>query len=62
MINAVLSMVCNIILAYTLSSAFGLGGLALATAGGSTINALLNYICMRKTQGRIFEKAAEAEP
>lgn len=57
MINAVLSMVCNIILAYTLSSAFGLGGLALATAGGSTINALLNYICMRKTQGRIFEKA-----
>lgn len=54
MINAVISMVCNIIFAYTLSELFGVGGLALATAGGSVINAVLNYICMRRKRGALF--------
>ncbi len=56
MINAVISMLCNIGLAYALSELFGVGGLALATAFGSLINALLNYICMRKLRGKLFAK------
>ncbi len=57
MFNAIISMVINIILAYSLSSRLGINGLALATAGGSTTNAILNYICMRKRRGKIFEKS-----
>ena len=53
MINAILSMLVNILLAYSLSSVFGVCGLALASAGGSTVNAILNYICMRKKHGKI---------
>ena len=56
--NAILSMVVNIILAYSLSPILGIYGLALATAGGSGINALLNYICTRKLYGKILEKSA----
>lgn len=56
MFNAIISMVVNIILAYSLSQRFGINGLALATAGGSTTNAILNYICMRKRRGKIFGK------
>ena len=44
MINAVISMLVNIVLAYVLSAWLGVSGLALATAGGSTVNALLNYL------------------
>lgn len=51
MVNAIISMLGNIVLAYTLSKLWGIGGLALATAGGSTINAVLNYICMRRSRG-----------
>ncbi len=56
MINAVISMVFNIILAYTLSDAFSIAGLALAAAGGSSMNAILNYICIRKQKGSLFLK------
>ncbi len=56
MINAVISMIFNIALAYTLSEFFKVAGLALAAAGGSLINALLNYVCMRKNRGRLFSK------
>lgn len=54
MINAVISMFFNITLAYLLSTFFGVAGLALATAGGSIINAVLNYICMIKKRGKLF--------
>ena len=57
MFNAIISMIINIILAYSLSSRLGINGLALATAGGSTTNAILNYICMRKRHGKLFEKS-----
>ncbi len=57
MYNAIISMVVNIILAYSLSGRFGINGLALATAGGSTTNAILNYVCMRKRCQKIFEKS-----
>lgn len=56
MITAVISMGGNIILAYVLSSKFGSNGLALATAGGSAINAILNFICINKKCGGIFDK------
>ncbi len=46
MINALLSMAANIIVAYTLSGTLGIAGLALASACGSTVNALLNYVCI----------------
>lgn len=56
MVNAILSMIANIVLAYALSGIMGIGGLALAAAGGSTVNAILNYICMRRQNGRILEQ------
>jgi len=56
MINAVISMGVNIVLAYTLSPRLGINGLALATAGGSTVNATLNYICTRVMYGRLFSR------
>ncbi len=57
MVNAIISMVCNIILAYTLSAKLAVSGLALAAAFGSIINAFLNYICMRKKRGKMFSAA-----
>lgn len=57
MINALVSMAVNIALAYTLSPKLGINGLALATAGGSTVNAILNFVCTRVMYGRIFEKS-----
>ena len=56
MYNAVISMIANICFAYLLSPRYGINGLALATAGGSTVNALLNYICMKKKYGKFLEK------
>lgn len=56
MITALSSMAANIALAYILSSKFGSGGLALAAAGGSAVNAALNFICMNKKCGKIFDK------
>lgn len=57
MINAIISMLINIVLAYSLSPKLGINGLAFATAGGSTANAVLNYICTRRKHGAIFEKS-----
>lgn len=54
MVNAVISMAVNILLANILSKRLGINGLALATAGGSTINALLNYICTRHMYGKLL--------
>ncbi|MEE0943884.1 MAG: murein biosynthesis integral membrane protein MurJ [Clostridia bacterium] len=57
MISALISMAANIIMAYVFYAKIGVGGLALATAGGSTVNAALNFIAYRRKQGRLFEKA-----
>ena len=57
MISALISMAANIVMAYVFYAKIGVGGLALATAGGSTVNAALNFIAYRKKQGRLFEKA-----
>jgi len=61
MINALISMVANIIVAYTLSQSLGIAGLAIATACGSTVNALLNYICIKKHYQTIFDKPNKAD-
>ena len=54
MITALVSMAANIALAYILSARLGAGGLALATAGGSAVNAVLNFILMNKKSGKVF--------
>ncbi len=54
MINALVSMVVNIAVAYTLSGSLGISGLALATACGSSVNAFLNYICMKQHYKTLF--------
>ena len=56
MITAVVSMLFNILLAMTLSETLGIAGLALASAGGSTVNAVLNAICMRRKDGKLLSK------
>lgn len=56
MVNAIISMIFNIIFAYTLSAKLGVCGLALAAAFGSIINAVLNYVCMRKKRGKLFSE------
>ncbi len=57
MYNALISMVVNIAVAYTLAGRLGIAGLALATACGSTANALLNYICILKHYKTLFSGA-----
>ncbi len=57
MTNALISMAVNIGVAYTLSGSFGISGLAIATACGSTVNALLNYICILKHYQKLFTKS-----
>lgn len=54
--NSILSMVANIILAYVLFHFFQTNGLALAAAGGSVVNALLNYICISRRYPSMFGK------
>lgn len=44
--NSILSMIFNIILAYILFGFLKTNGLALAAAGGSIFNAVLNAVCM----------------
>ncbi|MDD6735851.1 MAG: lipid II flippase MurJ, partial [Clostridiales bacterium] len=61
MINALISMAANIIAAYTLSGPLGISGLAVASAFGSTVNAVLNYICMRRHYRRLIDKADIAD-
>ncbi len=54
MVNALCSMAVDIILAWALFKAVGTPGLALATAGGSTVNAALNFISYRRKNGGVF--------
>lgn len=54
MINSVISMVFNIIAAYVLFRYFKTAGLALAAAGGSIFNAVLNSICIHKDTGGLL--------
>lgn len=56
MINAIISMLANIITAYTLSAKLGISGLAVAAAVGSYVNAILNYFCMKKNCRTVFTK------
>lgn len=42
--NSVISMVINILLAYVLYNVMATNGLALAAAGGSIVNAVLNWV------------------
>lgn len=56
MINALVSMAVNIAAAYILSTRFGIAGLAAATACGSTANAVLNYVAMKKHYGSFLSK------
>lgn len=61
MITALCSMAANILLAWVLFRIIGTPGLALATAGGSTTNAILNFIAYRKNRGRVFDKTDISE-
>lgn len=56
MISALVSMAANIVMAHIFFEKIGTAGLALATAGGSTVNALLNFIAYRKKVGRLLER------
>lgn len=56
MVNALVSMAVNIIIAYTLSGKYGISGLAIATACGTSANAVLNYICILKHYKTLFLK------
>lgn len=55
--NSILSMVFNIIAAYVLFGLLKTYGLALAAAGGSIFNALLNGICMVKRRPGIISRS-----
>ncbi|MBR5809359.1 MAG: polysaccharide biosynthesis C-terminal domain-containing protein, partial [Clostridia bacterium] len=55
MINALISMVANIVVAYLLAGRLGISGLAIATACGSTVNAVLNFVCIKKHYKTVFE-------
>lgn len=56
MINAIISMVANIVTAYSLSGRLGISGLAIAAAVGSYVNAILNYVFMKKYYNTLFIK------
>ncbi|MBS7297586.1 MAG: murein biosynthesis integral membrane protein MurJ [Eubacteriales bacterium] len=56
MVNALISMAANVVMAYLFYERIGVGGLALATAGGSVVNAALNFIAYRTKQGKLFER------
>ena len=55
--NSILSMVFNVILAYLLFGILKTQGLALAAAGGSIFNAVLNAVCIAKRQSGMFKKS-----
>lgn len=61
MVSALISMAANILLAYLLYSRIGVYGLAFATAGGSTVNAVCNFIAYRVQKGRLFAKGDLAD-
>ena len=55
--NSILSMVFDVIMAYVLFALFKTYGLALAAAGGSIFNALLNGICMVRRQPGMIKRS-----
>lgn len=61
MITALISMGANIGMAYLFHSLIGVPGLALATAGGSIVNASLNIIFFRIKNGSFISKGDVAE-
>lgn len=61
MISALVSMAANIAMAYLFFAKIGTSGLALATAGGSIVNALMNFAALKRRQGKIFSRADLAE-
>lgn len=61
MISAIVSMIANVIMAYIFYGCIGTAGLALATAGGSWVNAVINFIAYNKKNGRIFNKQDTAD-
>lgn len=61
MITALCSMAANILLAWLLFDIIGTPGLALATAGGSIVNAALNFIAFNVKNSRVFAKSDLAE-
>ena len=56
MITALISITTNIFLSYILSSYFGIAGLALASAIAATLNALLNFLFMRRHRPALMSK------
>lgn len=57
MINSIISMVFNIVIAYILFNFLHVNGLALAAAGGSICNAVLNAVCIvRKNPGMVHKE------
>lgn len=52
--TSVVSMVCNIVLSIVLSRVMGFGGLALATALASVVNAIALFWYMSRKNGKIF--------
>ena len=57
MINAILSMIFNITVAYTLFNKIGIVAIALSVSLGSIFNAILNLICLIRANSKIFNKA-----
>jgi putative peptidoglycan lipid II flippase len=56
MINSILSMIVNVVLAYILFNFMQANGLALATACGSICNAILNAISMKRKYPGMMNK------
>lgn len=54
--NSIISMVVNIVLAFILYNFMSTNGLAIATAGGSIVNAALNWFCMTRKYPGIIKK------
>lgn len=54
--NSIISMVINILLAFILYNTMSTNGLALAAAGGSISNAVLNWHCMTKKYPDMIKK------
>lgn len=57
MVNAIISMIANIVAAYSLAPIWGISALAVSTALGSSVNALLNYICITKEYKNLLTKS-----
>ncbi len=57
MVNALLSMILNIVCAYLLFGKMGTNGLALSVAIGSIFNAILNLLCLIGKDNKIFKIA-----